>query len=236
MRGRKLVELVKMVKGELGHNMETGVAVNGDARLKQMFENTQLLLSSQLDWPFLERQWDKVIEPGIQTTPMPINMPAGERINTERPMKAEVLFDTFYQPVFFGIDSCEYNILTTHQDPITRWRYHSDGELGDVIEVWPIPVTAQTLRITAQRQLRPLKADTDVADLDDLLLVYFVAADLSQETESKSAPAKAMKAKERLRSVTQTIANRPEPIVLGANLLPGRYGRRHRNVPIVIVH
>jgi hypothetical protein len=232
MRGRKLVELRNMLKAELGMSLEVGVAPQADRRLDLLLENKQLLLSSQLDWPFLERLWDTPVAAAVSTVPMPIN-PPDERINTERPMKVEVLFDTFYQPVFYGVDSCEWNTMTAPQDPIQQWRYKSDEALGDVLEVWPTPVTAQTLRITAQRRLRPLKADTDVTDLDDLLLVYFVAADLTQEADSKSAPIKAMMAKERLRSVTQGLVSRSEPFVLGANLLPRK---THRNVPIVIVH
>ena len=44
------------------------------------------------------------------------------------------------------------------------------------IEVWPLPASAQTLRVVGIRELRSLISNSDVADLDDQMIVLFAAA------------------------------------------------------------
>ncbi len=91
----------------------------------------------------------------------------------------------------------------------------------------------QTIRFWGQRQLLPLVADSDKADLDDLLLVYTVAAELATRLEQKDANVKQAKAGERMRQLRGVYPNRDEKLILGKNLTfqPGL----RRVVPLVIV-
>jgi hypothetical protein len=218
-RGTQLADLVKMLRAELGHTMEPGVAEQANPRLKVLLSTKQKGLASAMDWPFLERRWETTVSPGTNIIDVPINTP-DERINFERPVKLEVLYNSIWLPTFFGIGADEYNVLTDRQDPIQRWRFYGESATAeqDSIELWPSPATEATLRFTGQRVLRPLEADTDRCDLDDLLIVFMVAADLALESEMRNASFKMAMAQERLRMVRQVYPNRDEPLVLGQNL------------------
>lgn len=215
MRGETLVNLVRKLKGELGYSLESGVAVQSDARLKVLFSTKQDLYASLYDWPFLKREWNVTLAGGASTFNQPVN--AGlEKINWERPVLLEAMYGQLWHKLEMGIGSQEYNVLTEAQDPVQRYDFSADGADGDVIKVWPTPVSETSIRLTGQRRTRPLAADTDVADLDDLLLVFSVAADLAMEAEAKNAQYKLKQSTERLRQVLQTAPTRDdEPLVLG---------------------
>jgi len=87
----------------------------------------------------------------------------------ERPFSVSTYYNNYWLPVEYGIGIDEYNCfnsdLSETGDPVQRWRF-----AGAQLEIWPIPNTAQTLRLSGVRELNPLLADTDTADLDDLLL------------------------------------------------------------------
>lgn len=84
-------------------------------------------------------------------------------------------------------------------------------------EVWPVPVTAQTIRFTGQRALIDMVEDDDVCDLDDMLLVYFVAGEKLMRSKQADAQLKMQMAEERLRMLRSTYPCREEKYVLGGS-------------------
>lgn len=69
---------------------------------------------------------------------------------------------------------------------------------ASIFELWPIPQTPQTIRFRGERSLNPLALDTDMADLDDILLIKGVAAQELARRESPDASMVAQQFSQRL--------------------------------------
>ena len=82
-------------------------------------------------------------------------------------------------------------------DPVQRWDVKDTGT-GAQIEVWPIPASnGGSLRFTGIRNLAPLIQNSDTMDLDDQMVVNFVAAEMMASRNDKAASSKLAKAKAR---------------------------------------
>lgn len=203
-------QILAMVKAEIGDYSGSNSAA--DAALMVQISNKQKWLATEYDWPFLERRWDLSVPANAQYSTFPVQNDLGitADINWERFPKVEVFWDQVYQPVLYGIGAEEYNMLNyallQQSDPIQRWRAASNpDEPSDPnqFEVWPVPVTPQILRFTGQRALLPLVQPTDTADLDDMLLVYYVAAERLFRLKQQDANEKMQLAVRRLQWVRQ---------------------------------
>lgn len=84
-----------------------------------------------------------------------------------------------------------------------------------MFEVWPIPTTDQTIRFTGQRVPEKLENANDCCDIDDLLLVLFVAGEELQRLEQKNASAKLAFANARLVKLRATTRFDSDAIILG---------------------
>lgn len=225
-RGVALSTLRQALKGELGDAQETNTAI--DAEYNLALARKQSDFANFYDWPFLEDEWDLACASGNRYLSIPTqNVRAlTVAINFERPVKVERLFNSYWGPVDHGIGAAEYNVFgsieTTQQDPIRKWKMESntgDATLADQIEIWPIPVSSQTLRFTGQRVVRVLAIDADKADLDDLLLVYSVAADYLALRQQGNAPLVLRKAQERLVKLRAGYPVNTINVVFGKRLL-----------------
>jgi len=182
-RGTSVTNLLALLKAELRDAQETNTTL--DAEFTYALASKQKDLALAYDWPFLKHDWDLTCGIGSRYLAMPTQDTRLQNVtpNFERPMLVQRKWGQWYEPVCYGIGPEEYNLFegtTKKQDPIQKWQFSTNiGESSnaDQIEIWPSPATAQTLRFTGQRVLRALSAATDTCDLDDLLLVYFVAAD-----------------------------------------------------------
>lgn len=187
-RGTALSAIRSMLKAEIGDF--SGTNTTSDNELNARISTEQKRLSALVNWSFLERHWDVAVAAGQQFINFP-TITAGDpeiettAINLQREPKAEVLWSQKYNPITYGIGAPQYNTLNFHfgetSDPIQRWRIATNIDEtvnADQFEVWPVPTSGQTVRFTGQRTILTLSADTDTADLDDLLIVYFVAANI----------------------------------------------------------
>ena len=240
MRGVSLSEIRRKLRAEIGQTLNLAASKQGDAALNVLISNKQQWLAAEYSWPFLELRRDVPIADRYGTFPL-ADGGVGMALDDSRPIKVEVLYNGEYQDVLYGIGSEEYNVwnsdLGQRVDPIQRWRYQSNetDAQPDQFEVWPIPITQQVVRFTGIRALLPLIADADVADLDDMLLVYGVAIDklLAEPKPSEQAQAKAVELKERFTRILGALPSREGKIVLGKNLVEKRDYRRL--VPVVVV-
>jgi hypothetical protein len=89
-------------------------------------------------------------------------------------------------------------ISGSRSDPIEKWQI-IDAGAGPQCEVWPLPATRGKLRFRGIRALRPLVNGSDVADLDDDLIVLWCAAEL--RSGEKDGKAKAALAQRRLNAL-----------------------------------
>ena len=221
-RGVLVSTVLSMIKAEIGDYSGTNTA-SDNAIIVQM-SNFQKWLATEYDWPFLERRWDVAAPANTQFLTFPTLDDNGDTsaINMERMPLVEVLWTQVYQPVLYGIGAEEYNTLNLayqqQSDPIQRWRAATNpNEPTNVnqFEVWPVPVTAQTLRFTGQRTLLNCAATTDKCDLDDMLITMGVAAEKLQRSNQKDAQLKLTKFQHRLQFIRQNYPTRDRIRVLG---------------------
>lgn len=241
-RGTLLSTLVAMVRVEVGQTTTANIATQGDVAIQQMLSNKQMLLSTIRDWPFMWHRWDVSVAPGARYVSFPTSDTRGISavINTERPFQVRTFFNRVYLDLDYGIGPEEFDIrnsdLNEAMDPVERWDFATNiGETANAnqFEIWPIPVTAQTIRFDAQRQPRALVATTDTADFDDILLCYMVSAELLARFEFMAeAKAKEALVQQRLNYLTSAYPNRTSRLILGRNLHTVAAGRV---VPMTIV-
>jgi hypothetical protein len=102
-----------------------------------------------------------------------------------------------YAPMIPHIGAAQYathdSELGTRAWPATHWRISEDEQM----EIWPVPdqsfypdTLEGRIKITGIRNLRPLIADDDRADLDDRLIVLHAAAEYLAADGAKDAQIK----------------------------------------------
>jgi hypothetical protein len=228
-----------MLKGELGMALTANVAIAKDQELYTIIDNRQKWLWEEYDWPFLKARVDTVVTAATRY----ISLPSG--VSLERPVRIETLWSTFWHPVQWGISEREYNALSSGDGSVPVMAYDPiqrvDWKPGDVtmLEIWPLPVTGQTLRINGQVPLNTLKTTgaydpTKTLDLDDLCVVLFAAAKYLQGSPKLAVAAKAKsdEAVAHLNKLRGSYYRREFPIVLGGPMEKPKV----RAVPMVVVH
>lgn len=222
-RGQTLAVVRAALKRELRDAAETNSYQ--DALYNGLLVDLHSDMCNAYDWDFLENLWDVSVPSGTRYITIPSitirndNFP----INFERPVHVDRFFNRFYYPVESGITMDLFNWRNSdngaQQDPIMRWQMvgnTNDGPNGNQLEVWPIPLTTQVLRITGQRAPSAVVNDSDTFDLDHLLLVYGVAA--NELANRNSTLAQSMQSKFQLRlQKLRTGYENAETFVLGKN-------------------
>jgi len=194
-RGVTLGELVSQARIAAGRDPNPALSINVNEQLKQAIRQEQERLYDEFDWPFLKITSDKTLEAGSRYYDVPADM------NLERISKVDVRYGGRWVPVQRGISLNEYNVVDSdadaRMDPVQRWDVRDTGT-GEQIEVWPVPASEGiVLRFSGIRKLGPLIANSDIADLDDQMLVGFVAAELLATAKDAAASTKLAKAKSR---------------------------------------
>lgn len=247
MRGQTLSSVLALLRTHVGDDPRPSTA--DDNSMTSLLVARQNELISRYAWDFLEERWEQGLAANQRYSPFPTQTAASAEqhpltvgINWDRPVVVEVFYIQYWQPVLKGITSKEYNYLNPNlgqtQDPIQRWRRASNvDESGDpdTFEVWPVPVTAQTLRFTGYRQALAVAATTDVFDLDDQLLVYSVAADvLMQRGQPQMAALRLSQYKQRLLDLISSYASSDRECFIGGR--PNSSRNQIRTTPLVVVH
>lgn len=234
-RGSTLATALSLLKAELGYSLTANVATADDQIMYRQIDSEQKRLASDFDWPFLDKYADVAAPVGTRN----LNFP-GASVVLERPLRVERKFNTLWQEIEHGIEDCDYNVsdsdLGRQMDPIRKWRLNSDGS---TFEVWPIPGVAQTIRFHGQRPITSLLTasaydPTKTLDLDDVLVVLFVAANRLSRTKQQDAALMLQRAQNRL----QMLRVSGPPITDRRTILGGDNGDRRedrRNVGMTIV-
>lgn len=243
-RGTALSTIVTMLKAEVGDFSGTNAA--RDSELKQLLFNKQSQLLLEVKWPFMVRRWDAAVPAGGRFVTFPtVDADYGETctINFDQVDSVEVQWNNQRYPVLNGIGSNEYNIqdplLGQASDPIQRWRQASNTvepspATSSQFEVWPLTVSPQVIRFTAERLPQAFTNNTDKADLDDMLLVLGVAADILTRTKQPDAKLKGELFARRLQQLRSG-----NPTVDRVRILGGsdeRADGRRRDIKLVAIH
>jgi hypothetical protein len=238
-RGTTLADLRTMIKSEVGDYSGTNSVA--DAVLNKLAIDMQSWLSSEYDWPFLEHRWDAAVAAGQQFVAIPTADARGQNcnINFERPVLVERYYNTIYDEISYGIGAEEYNVSNIvkgqSNDPIQKWRMASNSDESanaDQIEVWPVPVSAQTIRFTAQRKVYTVATDNDKFDLDDLMIALLVAGEKLTRSNQADGDLKLKKGQRLLERLRQHYPVRARTIVLGGDSDVRR--ERKRLVPLIV--
>ncbi len=207
-RGTQLLQLVTMLRDESGRDDSVAVGVDETATLKQILRRVQNTLYEKHEWPHLETVFDRIpLQAGERYYDFPAEM------NFDRIEDVAVWDGGVPRPITRGIGFEQYAIYDSENDvradPALRWDVRWTGS-KEQIEVWPVPASNNlSLQFIGTRKCRPLVANSDVADLDDHLIVLFAAAELLPKG-SELAKLKFTLAVERLNDLKRNAArNRP---------------------------
>lgn len=209
-RGTALSALVTMLRRELGHTSDSGVTgISKDDQFKQVLRRWQEMLYDENDWPFMFRRQDKPIVAGSRFYDLPSD------INFDGVVRCWHKWSSNWIPLEYGISVADYNADdpddNERNDPVEKWQIVETGS-GPQVEIWPLPASAGTLRFEGKASLGSLVADTDTADLDDILIVLHAAAELRAGNED--AKIKGAAAERRL-AMLKARQSKSGPVVIG---------------------
>lgn len=197
-RNRTLLELLDSLRVQTGasqnpaHNLQLR-----DAQVAKL-QYWQNFLWDDYNWPHLRVRRQIPASIGERYYSPPSDIPL------ERLESIEVFRDGLWVPLRAGISGYHRSVWNSDLDqrswPPQAWQLYEDGN----VEIWPIPDTAANsvtqdgvLQFTGIRALHKFVDDGDKADLDDLLIVFFAAAEMLDAKGDKGARSKQAQAERR---------------------------------------
>lgn len=223
MRGTTLVKLLDDLRAEA--RLSLNPAHNAQNRSSQVkaLQREQERLWEDFDWPHLRIYPQTQVQAGQRYYETPENM------IIDRIERVEIFLDGVWCKLEPGIEACHYSAWNSDLDarswPPRRWKFNEDED----IELWPIPdVNADAttmngfLRFTGIRNLDPLVADDDRADLDDIMLVGFCAAKILAASGAKDARLSLDAANARYARLRGRLTPRTQIKMFGVGELPRR--------------
>lgn len=185
-RGTQLLQLVQDLRDEVGRANSVAVGVDDLSGLKTKLRRMQAFFYDEHDWPFLRQIFP--LKP-LQAGEKFYDFPTG--LNLEGVERVDLWYGNLPQPLTRGISTQEYAIYNSNngvtQEPAMRWDVRWTGT-KEQFEIWPIPSSnTQSVQFTGKRNLRPLIQDSDVADLDDKMLILAVAAEILEKQGEESS-------------------------------------------------
>lgn len=196
-RGTQLQAILGMVRAEAGQSPSVAVGVDNRPALIQKIQRTQELYHTDYDWPFLREDFPITLATNQRFYDLPHNTLTDASISyldMERIEEVAINYSGRPSGIDRGIgfqEYAQYNSEASSPDiasPARRWDIKRTSAGSEQIEVWPIPAdNTQILTFRGIRRLRTFVADSDVADLDDLLIALTVAAEVLARAGAKDA-------------------------------------------------
>lgn len=181
-RGTRLDALIRMVRLETGQSVQPGQGLQNRDHIAHGLKRTQEQLYSDFDWPQLRVWRYETLFPGsfLYTWPEDIDL---EDVRQLYDRDGEQ-----WRPVPYGIDFALRNRWPVEQrsDPVRAWQEVGAREY----EILPVPAVGRQLAIEGYQRLKPLVQDSDIAVLDDNMLVLFFAAEWLARNKMADAQAK----------------------------------------------
>ena len=235
-RNRTLLSLLQDYRIEVGASANPAHNSNVREAQVQALQKVQDRLWRQHDWPFLrvrrfidlqagQRYYDSRGAKHEDGT-------AASDLGIERLQTIEVRWGDEWVPLEPSIGRPQYAMWDSDTGerswPVERWQIFEDEQF----EVWPIPASNATpatldgrLRLTGIRDLRPLVADDDRADLDDDLIVKWGALKSLSRSGSKDAQVVLDEAKQIEASLTAGFTKTKVFSLAGRDTSTGRHPR-----------
>lgn len=230
--GTTLVNLRKMLNAELGAEMDETISPANVANQNQLFNNQQKFLVNQHVWLLGKVRVELALTKGTQYYAVPAGV---DMDRLDLPLYTNV--NGFRYRLRYGIGQNEYNYWDSargmQSTPVFAWDQLLVAGVKQ-IEVWPIPLVAQTLMLSGTAALVDLVNDSDTCVIDDLILVLFTAAELLARQGNGDAQAKLEKAKAALSSLRAAFPSKFESFSIkggdGSNAQFGFGGNGRRPV------
>lgn len=227
-RGKQLQELVAMLRAETGRSQNVAVGVSELDNLKSQLRTRQEVLYDEYDWPFLTIERSVTLQAGQRFYDFPTDL------NYDRLNCVKFKYGGQFVDVERGIDFDDYSVYDSNADerssPVVKWDIRDTGS-GEQLEIWPIPNEAGTIHFFGTKALSPLVQDEDRAILDDILIVFFVAAEILARQKSPDAKNKLDLANARLLKLRQNSQAASKTIQIGL----GKKGRSTISGKTVVV-
>lgn len=208
-RGTQLLQLITMLRAELGRSTSPALGVADVPTLKQALNRAYETLYKK-DWQHLRREFAK------------ITLSAGQRyydlpalLDSDRVEKTVVWWNGEPYPLKKGIGFEQFaaydSTIDERNSPAARWDVRFTGTV-EQIEIWPVPAdNQQTLQFIGKSRFTRLVNDIDTCRLDDNLVVLHAAARLAVARKSNDASLFASDAKELLDELLANAADTDEP-------------------------
>ena len=201
-RGKTLLKLLNDVRAEARLSLNPALNVQTRDSHVNVIQREQERLWEDFAWPHLRVQRFIPLQAGARYyDPLSAVTEAGaipaQQVPIDRIETIEVKSDGTWLPLDPEIRISDYasfdSVLGERSWPPRRWKIAEN----EILEIWPVPDTNAIpasqygyLRITGIRNLRPFVADGDVADLDDRLVVLYVAGGMLTAAGAKDANVK----------------------------------------------
>lgn len=184
-RGTSLLELRDMLRAEVGASSNVAMGVNTVDQYSLLLSRIQKRLWTDHEWPWAVVNRDEPLLDNQKLYSFPTSL------EYDRITGAWAKYNNIWHPLEYGIGPAQYNSFDSDRGqgttPTVRWQHYENNQF----EVWPIPQSAgQVIRFRGVKKLNPLIADTDKAELDDVLLVLFAAAEILSRNQAADAPLK----------------------------------------------
>lgn len=228
-RGTTLTKLLDLYRAEC--RLSFNPAHNSQDRDRQVshIQRTQEWLWEDFDWPLLRVERTLATQAGQRYYTFPSD------VHIDRIKKVEVFYDSAYLALHAGIDAEHYSAYNSDLDqrqwPPQRWKISEDENM----EIWPIPsINAAglegTVKVTGIKNLSPLIAGSDTADLDDRLITLFCASEYLAASGGKDANLKLDQANKRYAKLRGAQMVRKKFSMFGVHQPPDRAQR----IPIAV--
>lgn len=186
-RGTQLQELVAQLRAETGRSQSVAVGTSELDNLKHQLRRMQVLLYDDYAWPFLRIERTVTLSAGQRYYDFPADL------NYDRIECVKFKYNNIYTLLERGISFDDYSVYDSgdgdRSSPALKWDLKNTGS-GEQLEIWPIPNEAGTVHFFGTKSLSAMTQDDDRADLDDLLIVLFCAAEILARQKSPDAKTK----------------------------------------------
>lgn len=184
-----LTELVEMVRAEAKLSTNSSRGTDHAEYLKALVKRHYRMIAEEYDWAHLRvvrEDAGKDIQAGLRYYDLPTT------VNPERLEAVWTKHSDNWLKLEYGIDPTKYNEIDSDRnqryDPPLQWQWYGDRQ----IEIWPLPASDLTngLRFEGGKAITLLNSPSARADIDDILIVLSVAAEILQGNKQADAEVK----------------------------------------------
>lgn len=230
-RGVSLGQLLEDVRAEVGHSLQPNLGKASRDVLIGMIQRVQKRLWEDYSWPHLKVTRDIEIQAGQRYYDLPND------VVFERVERVETKHGDYWTKLHYGIGAAQYNQHDSDRgvrsSPIRRYDAYENNQ----IEFWPIPENnsdattgTDSIRIYGIRNLSPFIATSDLADLDDQLIVLYAAAEVLTRQKQSDAQNKLAQAQAHYQRLKARMS-KTDTFVIGGGEPEGLY--RPKGPPLI---